>query len=85
MRDFVRSCVTLYADLTGTDPSTYPKVPTPFGPQAKNIEDGLGGPDGRYVEPSMEDLACALPVPAVPGQDIAPWPEETEGQNAGVL
>ena len=49
MRDFFRSCVMLYADLTGADPESHPRVPTPFGPQSKYIDDGLSGPEGRYV------------------------------------
>ena len=69
----------------GADPDTYPRVPTPFGPQAKDIDDGLSGPEGRDVEPSLEDLACALQVPATPGQEITPWPASDEEQETGVL
>ncbi len=86
MREFFRSCVALYADLTGTLPSSYPKVPTPFGPLARDIEDGLGGPEGREAEPALEDLACALGVPATPGAEIEPWPEpSTEETESGIL
>ena len=31
MEEFFQSCVQRYADMTRTDPETYPKVPTPFG------------------------------------------------------
>ena len=43
MREFFKSCVDLYATLTGTDPAKYPQVPTPFGPEAIEIESGVGG------------------------------------------
>ncbi len=86
MREFFRSCVALYADLTDTLASPYPKVPTPFGPLARDIEDGLGGPEGRETEPALEDLACALGVPATPGAEIEPWPASTtEGFESGIL
>eukprot|EP00959_Pyramimonas_sp_CCMP1952_P300609 6287845-Pyramimonas_sp.AAC.1 len=32
MTEFFESCVTLYAQLTDTDPATYPAAGTPFGP-----------------------------------------------------
>ena len=68
MREFFRSCVDLYADPTGTDKSTYPAVPTLFGDEATDLEDGLGGPEGRDCAPAMQALAefLALPCPIDP-------------------
>ena len=42
MREFFRSCVQVYADITGSNPEHYPTVPTPFGPEI-GVEDGLSG------------------------------------------
>ena len=63
MRDFFKSCVDLYADLTGTNPNEYPKVPTPFGPEAAEIEYGVGGVTGRTCPPAEEALADLLGLP----------------------
>ena len=63
MKDFFKSCVDLYFDLTGTDPRQYPKVPTPFGPGATEIEYGIGGAAGRTCPPAEEALADLLGVP----------------------
>ena len=63
MSDFFKSCVALYADLTGTDPKDYPMVPTPFGPAATEIEYALGGASGRSCAPAEEALADLLGVP----------------------
>ena len=52
MRDFFRYCVALYAELTGTSPGAHPRVPTPLGPLAWSLQGGLGGPEGREVEPA---------------------------------
>ncbi len=58
MEDFFLSCVQRYADMTGTDPSTYPRVPTPFGVEDANLEDGLDGPTGQQagISAAMEGL-----------------------------
>ena len=63
MKDFFKSCVDLYADLTGTSPAEYPKVPTPSGPEATEIEYGMGGVAGRTCPPAEEALADLLEVP----------------------
>ena len=39
MEDFFKSCVQAYAELTDTDPATYPKSGTPFGPELTSLED----------------------------------------------
>ena len=59
MSDFFKSCVMLYADLTGTNPKDYPMVPTPFGPEATEIEYALGGASGRSCAPAEEAAAPA--------------------------
>ena len=46
MTQFFESCVQLYAELTDTDPSTYPAAGTPYGPELTDLEDGQGGPRG---------------------------------------
>jgi hypothetical protein len=58
MEEFFMSCVQRYADMTGTDPSTYPRVPTPFGVEDVNLEDGLDGPTGQQagISAAMEGL-----------------------------
>ena len=38
--DFFQSRVTLHAELTDTDPATYPKLGTPYGPELTSFEDG---------------------------------------------
>ena len=56
MEDFFRSCVDTYAELTDTDPATYPKSGTPFGPGLTSFEDGQGGPRGEGdASPAEED------------------------------
>ena len=35
--------------MTGTDPATYPRVPTPFGVEDVSLEDGLDGPKGQQA------------------------------------
>ena len=67
MEQFFRSCVTLYAELTDTDPSTYPAAGTPFGPELSHLEDGQGGPRGEVVAPAEEALAECLRIAAVAG------------------
>jgi hypothetical protein len=58
MEEFFQSCVQRYADMTGTDPTTYPRVPTPFGVEDVNLEDGLDGPRGQQagISAAMEGL-----------------------------
>ena len=62
MTEFFESCVTLYAQLTDTDPATYPAAGTPFGPELSNLEDGQGGPRGEddRIGPAEEALAALL-------------------------
>ena len=83
MRDFFKSCVQVYADLTGTNPEHYPRVPTPFGAEI-GVEDGLSGPKGSVdVAPAMEALKECLEscdADAVPAH-----PDVPSSQNAGVL
>ena len=62
MEDFFRSCVALYAELTDTDPATYPAVGTPFGPEMASLLDGRGGPQGTDIALAMEALAEGLGV-----------------------
>ena len=49
MTEFFESCVTLYAELTDTDPTTYPAAGTPFGPELTYLEDGQGAPAERLI------------------------------------
>eukprot|EP00959_Pyramimonas_sp_CCMP1952_P132576 2772251-Pyramimonas_sp.AAC.1 len=51
MAEFFGSCVTLYAQLTDTDPATHPAAGTPFGPELTDLEDGQGGPRGEVYPP----------------------------------
>eukprot|EP00959_Pyramimonas_sp_CCMP1952_P469404 9494873-Pyramimonas_sp.AAC.1 len=52
MTELFDSCVTLSAQLTDTDPATYPASGTPFGPELTDLEDGQGGPRGEvYLLP----------------------------------
>ena len=41
MREFCRSSVDLFAAFTGSDTSRYPIVPTTFGPENTDAEDGV--------------------------------------------
>eukprot|EP00959_Pyramimonas_sp_CCMP1952_P303284 6346398-Pyramimonas_sp.AAC.1 len=47
MTELFDSCVTLYVQLTDTDPATHPAAGTPFGPELIDLEDGQGGPRGE--------------------------------------
>ena len=67
MEDFFKDCVRLYAELTDTDPSTYPKSGAPFGPELTTLEDGQGGPRGEVVPPAEEALAECLRLNAQVG------------------
>ena len=60
MEDFLRSCVTLCAELTDTDPATYLAVGSPFGPELADLEDGQGGPRGEVVAPAEGALGVLL-------------------------
>eukprot|EP00959_Pyramimonas_sp_CCMP1952_P392961 8234107-Pyramimonas_sp.AAC.1 len=62
MTEFFESCVTLYAQLTDTDPATYPAAGTPFGPEFADLEDGQGGPRGEVCSPAVEAMASALHI-----------------------
>eukprot|EP00959_Pyramimonas_sp_CCMP1952_P125473 2623397-Pyramimonas_sp.AAC.1 len=62
MTEFFESCVTLYAQLTDTDPATYPAAGTPFGPELTDLEDGQGGPRGDIYSPAEEAIASALRI-----------------------
>eukprot|EP00959_Pyramimonas_sp_CCMP1952_P178367 3728504-Pyramimonas_sp.AAC.1 len=62
MTEFFESCVTLYAQLTDTDPATYPAAGTPFGPELVDLEDGQGGPRGEVCSPAEEAIASALHI-----------------------
>ena len=79
MTDFFESCVTLYAELTNTDPATYPAAGTPFGPELTSFQDGQDGPRGEFIPPAEEALAAAhrdaraLWAPAGPVA-VLPWP-----------
>eukprot|EP00959_Pyramimonas_sp_CCMP1952_P417741 8752077-Pyramimonas_sp.AAC.1 len=66
MTEFFESCVTLYAQLTDTDPATDPAVGTPFGPEFVDLEDGQGGPRGEICSPA-EAIASALHIKAEVG------------------
>ena len=37
MSEFFHSCISLYANLTGSNPEKYPRVPTPFGNEDVHI------------------------------------------------
>ena len=62
MTQFFESCVQLYAELTDTDPSTYPAAGTPYGPELTDLEDGQGGPRGEITAPAEEALAAVLNI-----------------------
>eukprot|EP00959_Pyramimonas_sp_CCMP1952_P082236 1718370-Pyramimonas_sp.AAC.1 len=62
MTEFCESCVTLYAQLTDSDPATYPAAGTPFGPDFTDFEDGQGGPRGEVYSPAEEAIATALRI-----------------------
>ena len=83
MRDFFRSCVQVYADLTGSNPDNYPRVPTPFGPEI-GVEDGLSGPKGSVdIAPAMEALRECLEAC---DSDAAPaHPDVPASAQGGVL
>ena len=83
MREFFRSCVQVYATLTGSNPDTYPRVPTPFGPEI-GVEDGLSGPKGSVdVAPAMEALKECLEAC---DSDAAPaHPDVPDRTQGGIL
>eukprot|EP00959_Pyramimonas_sp_CCMP1952_P425161 8905490-Pyramimonas_sp.AAC.1 len=60
MTELFDSCVALYAQLTDTDPATYPAAGPPFGPELSDLEDGQGGPRGEVYSPAEEAIASAL-------------------------
>eukprot|EP00959_Pyramimonas_sp_CCMP1952_P426865 8940248-Pyramimonas_sp.AAC.1 len=62
MTEFFESCVKLCAQLTDTDPATYPAAGTPFGPELTDLEDGQGGPRGEIYSPAEEAIASALRI-----------------------
>ena len=68
MQEFFESCVQVYAQLTDTDPVTYPHVGTPYGSKLANLEDGQGGPRGEVIVPAMEALAVLLHIDAKVGK-----------------
>eukprot|EP00959_Pyramimonas_sp_CCMP1952_P429928 9004209-Pyramimonas_sp.AAC.1 len=74
MTGFFESCVTLYAQLTDTDPATYPAAGTPFGPELTDLEDGQGGPRGERCSPAEEAIASALHIKV----DVGPPDQEIE-------
>eukprot|EP00959_Pyramimonas_sp_CCMP1952_P333230 6977555-Pyramimonas_sp.AAC.1 len=57
MTEFFESCVTLYAELTDTDPATYPAAGTSFGPELIDLEDCQGGPRCEIYPPAEEAIA----------------------------
>ncbi len=79
MSEFFGSCVSLYADLTRTDPSKYPRVPTPFAAENVHKEDGLGGPKGAVAPPAEEALAALLHLDPASGGGSAPAVDAAAG------
>eukprot|EP00959_Pyramimonas_sp_CCMP1952_P340465 7131196-Pyramimonas_sp.AAC.1 len=67
MTEFFDSRVTLYAQLTDADPTTYPAAGTPFGP-------GQGGPRGEVYSLAGETIASALQI----NVDTGPPDQEIE-------
>ena len=67
MGDFFKDCVKLYAELTDTEESTYPRSGAPFGPELTSFEDGQGGPRGELIPPAEEALAECLRLDAATG------------------
>eukprot|EP00959_Pyramimonas_sp_CCMP1952_P459562 9478425-Pyramimonas_sp.AAC.1 len=88
MIEFLESCVTLYAQLTDTDPATYPAVGTSCGPELADFEDRRGGPRGEKHPPAEEAIAAALGISIdtgspdktieVPGLPAEPGPDDPE-------
>eukprot|EP00959_Pyramimonas_sp_CCMP1952_P337811 7074139-Pyramimonas_sp.AAC.1 len=72
MTEFFESGATLYAQLTDTDPATYPAAGAPFGPEHVDLEDGQGGPRGEICSPAEEAIASALHVKV----DVGPPEQE---------
>eukprot|EP00959_Pyramimonas_sp_CCMP1952_P345687 7239501-Pyramimonas_sp.AAC.1 len=62
MPEFFESCVALYAQLTDTDPATYPAAGAPFGFELTDPEDGQGGPRGEIYCPAEEAIASDLRI-----------------------
>eukprot|EP00959_Pyramimonas_sp_CCMP1952_P215775 4513269-Pyramimonas_sp.AAC.1 len=67
MTEFFESCVTLYAQLTDTDPAAYPAAGTPFGPEfmtsktAKAALELTRGPPDQEIEVHGLGAAAARP------------------------
>ena len=72
MIDFFKSCVGTYAELTDTDPETYPKSGSPYGPEMTSFEDGQGGPRGELLQPALEALAECLGIDVETGRADTP-------------
>eukprot|EP00959_Pyramimonas_sp_CCMP1952_P141005 2951182-Pyramimonas_sp.AAC.1 len=62
MTEFFESCVTLYAQLTDTDPATDPAAGAPRGPELTDFEGGQGGPRGDNYFPAEVAIAAALGI-----------------------
>eukprot|EP00959_Pyramimonas_sp_CCMP1952_P465066 9487655-Pyramimonas_sp.AAC.1 len=72
MTELFDFCVTLYAQLTDTDPSTSPAAGTPFGPELADLEGGQGGPRGEVCPPAEEAIASAVNI----NVDVGPPDQE---------
>eukprot|EP00975_Prorocentrum_lima_P064423 12897473-Prorocentrum_lima.AAC.1 len=71
MEDVMLSCVNSYCELTETDRSSLPMVPTPFLVESW-ADDNLGGPTGKSRDDAVNGLGNLLGVDTPPPSPTPP-------------